>query len=283
MMNSIQIIDQSELPLADEDYYYHPLTTACILLRSGHAMVNCNGSTVHLHAGNIFFIGYGKYYSFLKISDDASFKILNYDKNFSSRIRLSVSKYDAYRLININNAVPFSPAADDFETIWTLTSTLHVNCKRLVEQQKDFFARANTNIFMAIIYLLAAVIYDTGESSGTVRNKRKEEITVQFLQLVADHYKVHRDLAFYATALNISIKYLSVSVKEITNDSPSDILSNWLITEARAQLIVSNKTINQLAQEFHFSDQYAFSKFFKKHVGVTPSLFRERQSTTVTN
>ena len=116
---------------------------------------------------------------------------------------------------------------------------------------------------MAIIYLLADVIYTAGESSGTTRNKRKEEITVHFLQLIADHYKAQRDLAFYADRLHISIKYLSISVKEITQESPSEIISNWLVTEARAQLTISTKTINQISKGFNFSDQNAFSKFSK--------------------
>jgi AraC-type DNA-binding domain-containing proteins len=282
-MNEIQLIDQSELPKKGEEYNYHPLSTTCILLYKGAATINCNGSPIELKAGCIFFIGYNKYYSFMEISTDAVFKILNYERNFSNRIRLSISRYDAYRLINANSSAPFTPAASDFETIWTLLSTLHRNRKRPADLKKDFLQKAEINIFMAIIYLLADVIYTAGESSNQIRNKRKEEITVHFLQLIADHYKTQRDLAFYADLLHISIKYLSISVKEITKESPSEIISNWLITEARAQLIISTKTINQISQEFNFSDQYAFSKFFKKHVGITPKLFREQQTTLVTN
>lgn len=282
-MNEIQLIDQSELLQKGEEYNYHPLSTTCILLYKGAVTINCNGSPVELKAGCIFFIGYNKYYSFMKISADAVFKILNYDRNFSNRIRLSISRYDAYRLINVNSSAPLAPAANDFETIWTLLSTLHRNRKRPTDIRKDFLQKADINIFMAIIYLLADVIYTAGESSNQIRNKRKEEITVHFLQLIADHYKTQRDLAFYADLLHISIKYLSISVKEITKESPSEIISNWLITEARAQLIISTKTINQISQEFNFSDQYAFSKFFKKHVGITPKLFREQQTTPVTN
>ncbi|QIH34370.1 AraC family transcriptional regulator [Sphingobacterium sp. DR205] len=282
-MSKIQLIDQSELLQKVGEYIYHPLNTTCILVHTGTVAIDCNGSPVQLQAGSIFFIGYNKYYCFSEISQDAQFKVLNYDRNFSNRIRFSISKYDAYRLIHANSSVPFSPTATDFETIWTLISTLHQNRKKAQNQGMDFLQKANVNIFMAIIYLLAAVIYDAGERHLTIRNQRKEEITVQFLQLVADNYKQHRDLAFYAELLHISIKYLSICVREITKDSPSAILSNWLLSEARAQLIVSNKTINQLSQEFHFSDQYAFSKFFKKHVGITPNIFRERQATTVTN
>jgi len=282
-MNEIELIDQSELPAKGEDYYYHPLWTTCILLYRGSIQVNSNGTLTDLQAGSILFIGYNKYYSFTTISTDAIFKILHYDRNFSNRIRLSISRYDAYRLINANRSTPFTPAPNDFEAIWTLLCTLHSNRKKPIDPKKDFLQKANINIFMAIIYLLADVIYTAGESSGKARNKRKEEITVHFLQLIADHYKAQRDLLFYADRLHISIKYLSISVKEITQESPSEIISNWLVTEARAQLTISTKTINQISQEFNFSDQYAFSKFFKKHVGITPKLFREQQVNLVTN
>ncbi|WP_172462381.1 hypothetical protein [Sphingobacterium multivorum] len=119
-MNEIELIDQSELPAKGEDYYYHPLWTTCILLYRGSIQVNSNGTLTDLQAGSILFIGYNKYYSFTTISTDAIFKILHYDRNFSNRIRLSISRYDAYRLINANRSTPFTPAPNDFEAIWTL-------------------------------------------------------------------------------------------------------------------------------------------------------------------
>jgi len=47
-----------------------------------------------------------------------------------------------------------------------------------------------------------------------------------------------------------------------------------VIIEAKVLLRTPSYNVAQVAEELHFSDQFFFAKFFKKHTGLTPSQFR---------
>ncbi len=102
-----------------------------------------------------------------------------------------------------------------------------------------------------------------------------EEIFTAFLRLVPLYYIEHRDLAFYADQLNISTTYLSRIVRQMSGRTVQDFLAQALVSEAAIRLKTSNRTITQLADDFHFSDQAAFTKFFTRMKGVSPREFRK--------
>ena len=51
-------------------------------------------------------------------------------------------------------------------------------------------------------------------------------------------------------------------------------ISDALISEAKILLRKPDINIQQISEELHFGEQSSFSKFFKKHTGVTPVEYR---------
>jgi AraC family transcriptional regulator, transcriptional activator of pobA len=99
---------------------------------------------------------------------------------------------------------------------------------------------------------------------------REDEITTSFFILVRKHFKEQHNVQFYADQLFISRKYLTKVINKTMNKSPRDIVHQVLAVEARILLRNSNSNVNEVASQLKFSDQAAFSKFFKKHVGKSP-------------
>lgn len=85
------------------------------------------------------------------------------------------------------------------------------------------------------------------------------------------YYIEHRDLAFYADRLNISTTYLSRIVRQMSGRTVQDFLAQALTAEAAIRLKTTHRSITQLADDFHFSDQAAFTKFFTRMKGATLS------------
>jgi len=54
------------------------------------------------------------------------------------------------------------------------------------------------------------------------------------------------------------------------------VIHQYIISEAKVLLTSSNKKITEIASELNFNDQYYFSNFFKKHTGLNPSGFKEK-------
>ena len=104
---------------------------------------------------------------------------------------------------------------------------------------------------------------------------RGEEVFTAFLRLVPGNYIRHRDLKFYADHLNITTTYLSRIVRQISGRTVVEFLNEALAAEAALRLKTTNRTITQLADDFNFSDQAAFTKFFTRMKSMSPKEYRK--------
>lgn len=105
---------------------------------------------------------------------------------------------------------------------------------------------------------------------------REEEIVTSFFILVGENYKENHNVQFYADKLFITRKYLSKVTNKLLFRTPREVISFALMVEAKVLLRKSNLSITDIVNELNFTDQAIFSKFFKKHAGVSPTQFRQR-------
>ncbi len=115
---------------------------------------------------------------------------------------------------------------------------------------------------------------DELSQSGSKHN-RKAEIYEKFCNLVMRHYKKNRDVKFYADALNISSKYLSIITMEHSSFGAKQWIDDYAILELKVRLKSSSDSFQKIADEFNFSDLAFMSKYFKTRVGISPNEFRK--------
>jgi AraC-like DNA-binding protein len=65
-------------------------------------------------------------------------------------------------------------------------------------------------------------------------------------------------------------------MKKVTKKTAGQWLDEAIITESKILLRKPGGSIKEIAEKLHFSDQAAFSKFFKKNVGVAPLEYKKR-------
>ncbi len=106
-------------------------------------------------------------------------------------------------------------------------------------------------------------------------SQRVEEIFLDFIRLLPDHFAEHHDIAFYATSLHISPVYLSRVVRQVTNRTVIDYINQMLLMEASFLLRTSSLSIAQIADRLHFADPASFSKFFSRLKGVSPRDYKK--------
>lgn len=105
--------------------------------------------------------------------------------------------------------------------------------------------------------------------------QHKENIFKIFIHLASNHFKQERQISFYANHLSISSTYLSRIVKEVSGNTVNGYLQGFLYTEACKLLRMTDLTMGEIAEELHFSDQAAFSNFFKQRAGISPKAYRK--------
>ena len=105
--------------------------------------------------------------------------------------------------------------------------------------------------------------------------KRIEELFFDFLRLVPVHFSEHHDVAFYASQLCITPRYLSQIVREVSGRTVVDYINQMLLMEASYLLQQTSLPIVQIADRLHFSEAASFTRFFTRVKGMTPREFRK--------
>ena len=108
-----------------------------------------------------------------------------------------------------------------------------------------------------------------------VKSYRVRELFNRFMMLLERDYKISRDVNYYAAQMNISSKYLTNIVNQVTGHTPKTIIDQYVILQLKLHLKRSTQSIKEMAWEFHFADVSFFCRYFKKHTGLTPQQIRE--------
>lgn len=108
-------------------------------------------------------------------------------------------------------------------------------------------------------------------------SNRSEEIVKQFFRLLKEHHRHERTGAFYADKLCITTKYLSGTLKKVTGKSVNSWLETAIIMSSKILLKSSDLTVLQISEELNFPNASYFGRFFKKHTGMTPKEYRDKE------
>ncbi len=114
---------------------------------------------------------------------------------------------------------------------------------------------------------------ETHKEPAQTRSRRSGYVH-EFMKLVHQHHRSERSVAYYASRLFISPKYLSLIIKEHTGQSASEVIDSYVILEAKNLLRFSGKNIQQVAYELNFPNQSSFGKYFKHITGMSPSEYQ---------
>ena len=108
----------------------------------------------------------------------------------------------------------------------------------------------------------------------SLSNSNKEYIAFSFSMLVSEHYKEHREIAFYADKLCISPLYLTKVIQEMRGQSAHEVIIDYVIVEIKNLLRDTNLDIKDIVRRIGFANQSSLSRFFRQHTGLSPSEYR---------
>lgn len=112
---------------------------------------------------------------------------------------------------------------------------------------------------------------------------RSSSLCDRFLSLVDEHVERRHDVAFYAEQLNITPHYLTRLTKRFVSSTANQVIDRELVSRASNLLRNPDLSLQQVADRLNFSDQSSFGKFFKKHTGKSPGIYRSEISLPITD
>jgi AraC family transcriptional regulator, transcriptional activator of pobA len=111
-------------------------------------------------------------------------------------------------------------------------------------------------------------------SSGDINPYTQEQLEI-FLELLETHIATHKQVSKYADMMHLSAYQLNAITRTSLDKTPSELINEHIILEAKRNLLATTNQVNQIADDLGYEDVSYFIRFFKKHTGHSPEAFRE--------
>lgn len=120
-------------------------------------------------------------------------------------------------------------------------------------------------------YVHSCMVYSVVKSD---RRLRPADIYNEFLNLIASHHCQAHDVSYYAGCLNISTRYLSQITSDTVGKTPKQVISDYLLLEAKQLLANSRLSVKEVSCKLGFSNVALFCKFFRLRQQQSPNAYR---------
>jgi AraC-like DNA-binding protein len=142
--------------------------------------------------------------------------------------------------------------------------------------EKEYSQTSTANLNIVQSYLIT-LFYEMNKNSvkSSKNISAAEVITNKFKELIHQNIKTHHLVHYYASLLNVTPNHLNKSVRTVTGKSATKWIDETILLEAKYLLFQTTLSVSEIAVQVGHEDQSYFSRFFKKHEGITPIQYRK--------
>ena len=262
--NDLILFDEvNELPLPAESR-----KMGCILLAlclKGHAEYIVDTDKLIVHPNDLMIINEGQLTEDYKLSEDCSGIAIMLSQDFLQEIIEGVNEISSLFLFSRTHPI-LSLQPEEVNAIINYFQLL----KEKVQNKNHHFRKDTVRM------LISSMIYDVSNAIYRIQhiNIKRQSRLAKFIYLVEQNFKSERRVSWYAQKLCITPKYLSEIIKQVSHRTPNEWIDYYVTRELKVLLKNSGKSIKEITLEMNFANQSFLGKFFKEHVGMSPTEYR---------
>ncbi|HEY6902010.1 MAG TPA: helix-turn-helix transcriptional regulator [Puia sp.] len=158
--------------------------------------------------------------------------------------------------------------ADGFQKILALLTYIF---QEYVSRQEGYQEVIKANLGIFFIEMVRQYSGSLSDHAGLYTQERLGD----FLELLETQAFVHKEVSYYAGALNLSTYQLNAITKAALGKTSSAVINEYIILEAKRQLLATSSLVSQIADRLGYEDVSYFIRFFRHHTGYSPEAFRQ--------
>ena len=247
---------------------------ALILCTEGCIECSCNLEEFHVEAGSLLLLPPKSLILGRGSSSRYAGQIVIMDTAYLGECNFNVSRFTSFMVQHVDNTCVKLTQQEQSRLM---------QCIELLNQviRDEVTSPFREDIIRSMVEMLIYTVcedfsrHSTNEESGNI--SRQKSYFHQFIHELSAHYAERQGVGFYAEKLCISARYLTTIVRRVSGLTVTDWMNRYLIMEAKYLLKYSELSIQEVAYRLSFPDQSFFGKYFKQHVGVSPSHYRNNQ------
>lgn len=246
-----------------------------ILCVHGNGVISTGAQCFHLQEMSEIIFWDGSIMQLLHSSDDFLVRMVLYPKRvfLQAAVSLDTTFFNYMREFPLYN----HGQEKDVQS-WEKVNLWLDMAKMLFTQPAGLFKeRLELNFLQSMLMWIFSTIPDTYVSVARSYT-RKQLLFHRFMHLIHEHALREHQIGFYADRLCISSRYLNeITVEYSKGKTPKELIDEQLTVEIKVQLNKLELSVEEVAGICCFPDSSYLSRFFKKHTGITPKEFRNRE------
>lgn len=241
-----------------------------LLCLSGEGCFSYNGRNFKIKRNDAVVITNSESVSIVRQSEDLLVEILAAPQDFLNN-QLPANHYGIGGGISLFDN-PVIPLTDENARI-LLTDMRNIR-DRLSDTGHLFYRELMGSLALTMIYDL---FHFHAKNHASVFATNRSLYVVKSLMALLDsgRSKRYRKVSYYAAQLNVSVKYLSDTIKRQTGKSVTYYIDRYTVPMVIEYLDNPNLSITQIADEMNFASVSYFSRYVTKHLGVSPQKYRQ--------
>ncbi len=238
----------------------------------GEARYAVDTRELHVKRGDLFFVSENHVVDYYDATADFKCLSIMLSTPFYHSFVLNVQNVSSLLLFSTKNPVVALNAVEE---------TTYINYFEAIKRKMSitshpFRTEVVKALLLAMFYDMSGVIARVGQEEGNKTRTRSEEIFALFIREVSENFRQERRVSWYAQQQNLTPKYLSEAVKRVSKRTPNEWIDHYVLLELRVLLKNTTMNIREIAIELNFPNQSFLGKFFKEHMGMSPSEFRRQ-------
>jgi AraC family transcriptional activator of pobA len=247
----------------------HTVFAQCVMVATGPVTVTLDEARTDLSGPAVMIIPAGTVHSF----------------RFRAETRGHVLTLDLDRLLAATTAAHRAPIEKLFSAPRAVDlgedPALAAQAGQFLEQLTHEFRQPQSSfapiagwLACVVLWILAAKI--TAESTAESLRGHDVDRLRRFRLLIESHYLRHWPVQRYARRLALSETSLNRLCRRLAGGTAFDLIQQRLALEARRRLVYVTSSVSAIGSELGFKDPAYFSRFFRRHSGLSPNEFRRR-------
>ncbi len=235
----------------------------------GQHFVDFNGYPIK--ENSVFFIAKNQIHYF---ENERSYEGILIHFNESFLMQSDVDIFLKYNVFN-NQGKPCYCINESIKT--TANSYIQLIKKELLQKMAFGHAQIVRYLLKSLLIVFERAHQEHSTETLTFTNHYALQY-LQFRELLEQHFSKGCGVKEYASALNISSKTLTTITNTIVAKSPSVLIAERIILEAKRLLSFTTLHSNEIAYRLGFEDASYFVKYFKRYTQKSPGAYREMAS-----
>jgi len=227
-----------------------------IYITEGEGIFETKHKTYQIKAGNIILLFPNEWHRYRPLHETGwTENYIGFSGEIAKNSMSFFKKNDPVQYIGFNESI-----VNSFKSI-----------SQLAQEETSGFQQVISGHILFILGKMRQIILNKSFANTPI-----EKTINQSRIYMRDHLSEHINLEELADMLNISYSQFRGSFKKYTGISPGQYLLQLKLQKAKNLLVNSTQNIKEISFNSGFESPFYFSKVFKKHIGISPSDFREK-------